>query len=616
MPLPLTSPATVPPRRARLSPSGGRLLLVAALLVAVALTVFKAPLLLRDSEERLRDHFIRLQLASAPLQAETRLALVDIDETSLAALGPWPWPRARLAELVDTLVADYRVRAVALDMVLPEPADGAGDQRLALLAEHGPLVLSVAFDFLPRQPALAVGQLPPAPAVSATGAPPLAASGYIANHPGLARARCTGNIGFLPDADGVLRRLPAAVHHAGSTYPALAQAMVHCAGGEPVAVPGQHSQWRLPWRPRAAYTAVTAADVLAHRLPMEQLAGRYIIIGSSALGLADRVATPLEAAVPGALVHAMAASALLDGSTPASAQGLALLWCLLLAVLALFILPRAPAWMGALLLLAAALAWLPLAARAIAAGAEFSLLAPLLMAFALLLVAVPFEWWQAQRNSRRIRAIFTHYVAPSVLDQLLDQPQADPLAPRLCDITVLIADMEDYTRHTARLDLPEAARLTRDFLDAITGPVLATGGTLDKYTGDGLVAFWGAPLPCAAPAGQAVHAARSMLAAITRFNQQRVSAGFAPVRLRIGIESGRALVGDLGTPFRSAYTAVGDCINFAAKLQEAARDHRADLLIGPGACQHLPGTALQPLGPIALRGSDAPVPVCTLAAGH
>lgn len=194
MPLPLTSPATVPPRRARLSPSGGRLLLVAALLVAVALTVFKAPLLLRDSEERLRDHFIRQQLASAPLRAETRLALVDIDETSLAALGPWPWPRARLAELVDTLVADYRVRAVALDMVLPEPADGEGDQRLALLAEHGPLVLSVAFDFMPRQPALAVGQLPPAPAVSAAGAPPLAASGYIANHPGLARARCTGNI--------------------------------------------------------------------------------------------------------------------------------------------------------------------------------------------------------------------------------------------------------------------------------------------------------------------------------------------------------------------------------------------------------------------------------------
>lgn len=607
-------PASTPANTS--APARLRLALIALVLLLAGLATFFPPSFLADAEERLRDHMLRRAASAAP---EDRLAIIDIDETSLAELGPWPWPRGRLADLVETLLADYRVPAVALDMVLPEPADPAGDRRLALLAEQGPLVLAVAFDFIPRQPPLAIGHLgagqPADPARSA-----LRATGHIANHAGLANARCLGNIGYQPGADGVLRSLPTNVRFQDRDYPSLAAALLACGAPAGTVPPpptftAADGRWRLTWRQSVAYLVIPAADILAARTPEKLLAGRRILVGASALGLADRVATPLEAASPGVLVHAVAASALLDeprGQGPWPGNRLALGFALALALLALWLLPRLPAWGGALTLLLGTLAWLPVAYRSVVSGAEFSLAAPVHVGLGLLILVVPFEWWQAQRANRRIVGLFSHYVSPAVLDELLNRSLADTLAPAQREITVLIADMEGYTGHVARLSLPEATRLTRDFLGILTHPVLETGGTLDKYTGDGLVAFWGAPLPSPDAPLRALAAARGMLDGMAEFNRRRTAAGAPPVRLRIGIESGSAIVGDLGTPFRSAYTAVGDCINFAAKLQEAARDQAADLLIGPGTSARLPVDIIEPVARLALRGGNQPVTVCTL----
>ena len=128
--------------------------------------------------------------------------------------------------------------------------------------------------------------------------------------------------------------------------------------------------------------------------------------------------------------------------------------------------------------------------------------------------------------------------------------------------------------------------------------------TLDRYSGDGLVAFWGAPLDCPEQADQAVSAALDMLDAIARFNVGWTAAGHAPVRVRIGIESGLALVGDLGTPFRSTYTAVGDCINFASRLEAAARDLPVSLVIGASARSRLKKHQTYPLTTLQVRGTE------------
>jgi adenylate cyclase len=172
-----------------------------------------------------------------------------------------------------------------------------------------------------------------------------------------------------------------------------------------------------------------------------------------------------------------------------------------------------------------------------------------------------------------------------------------------------VADMEGYTRATSSLTLEQAAELTKDFLACLTRPVLGWQGTLDKYTGDGLVAFWGAPLPCPDQADRAVSAALAILVEVEALNKRRAKDGLMPVQVRIGIESGSALVGDLGTAFRSTYTAVGDCINFASRLEAAARYLPTQLVIGPVARRQLVQHATKSLGEISLRDTSTTIEV-------
>ena len=165
------------------------------------------------ADEWLRDYFVRLHVSD---EAERRIVVVDIDEASLATAGPWPWPRARLAALLESLLSDYGARGVALDMVLSERADSDGDLRLAMLAQHGPVVLAQAFDYSSRSAPLRVGALAGGAPVS--GFPALVANGFVANHSGLAQATKVGNIGFVPDEDGMLRRLPMRTVFEGREY--------------------------------------------------------------------------------------------------------------------------------------------------------------------------------------------------------------------------------------------------------------------------------------------------------------------------------------------------------------------------------------------------------------
>ncbi|MDO9535725.1 MAG: CHASE2 domain-containing protein, partial [Bacillota bacterium] len=178
---------------------------IAVFAALVALATQLAPPGIAIFDELLRDPLLRL---TATPEAETRITVVDIDEASLAEIGPWPWPRERLADLVEILLGPLGTRGVALDMVLPEASDGPGDARLAALAAHAPLTLSVALDYLPRHPPLAQG-LPGKSRRWQDGETFVAATGYVGNHALFGAARCVGNIGFLPDADGAIRRLPA-----------------------------------------------------------------------------------------------------------------------------------------------------------------------------------------------------------------------------------------------------------------------------------------------------------------------------------------------------------------------------------------------------------------------
>ena len=585
---------------------------VAALLLCILPQWWAAPVSLHLGDEWLRDHFIQWQAVD---QHENRILAVDIDESSLAQL-PWPWPRSRLADLVEILLSQG-ARGVALDILQEKPADPAGDARLAMLARHGPLVLAQMFDYLPRPLPLRGGQLGggiPAP-LQPDDVP---ATGFIGNHEGLAQSSHFGNIGVLPDADGVLRRLPMTTWYQGRRYPALSRALLECCGGQP-APPLAGGAVRIPYRRTwAAYDVAKAVDVLAGRLPADKVAGRLVLIGSSSLSIGDRIATPLNASSAGLLVHAAMLSAQLDqqaGLAPAPWPGrwIAVLFGLTATLLTSYTLPRYSAATNTALLAGAALLWLALAYALAPHDPLLAPSAPLLALLFLLAVAVPFHWQLAQQRSRQLLGTLHQYVAKAVVDELLRSDLRDPLAPRLLQVTTLIADMEGYTTQVEALPLDEAARLTSAFLDCLTRPVLEQQGTLDKYTGDGLVAFWGAPLPNAQHADLALDAAQQILQEVAQLSERRIQRGLAPLRVRIGIESGAAMAGDYGSSFRSIYTAVGDSVNTASRLEQAARDFPHDVIIGEGTVQRATRHRFLHLGERLLRGKEKPIQLYTLA---
>lgn len=623
------------------------LLLILALLSGLAAFFFVA----RGSwsqavENGVRDAFLRV-LASP--DEDRRIGLVDIDEESLQRVGPWPWPRRELATLAEQLLSTYGARLVVFDLVLPEPAvgdDAVGDARLAALARERMLVSAQAFDYVARGQAVRTGV--PGGALRPGGAAIAAAlaTGHVAGFEALAAGGCVGNVGFAPDADGQIRRLPLLTRWNDRDYPTLALAAWLCArdAGERAGAgsglrigsgPGvaelswlsalpvdANGQWQLRFeRLPEAFAAVPAYSVLTGATLEVSLRGRIVLVGSSALGLSDRVATPIASSMAGVIVHASALRELFDAAAPgargwlagrigtaavpAASRAMAFAWLVLSTVFLWRVIARARRLRRIVAAFGIALGgWFVLTAWLVHGGRIVPVSAPLWSYVFLLLVQLPAEWSVAQARVRARTRLLSRYVARPVLDELLAQESEDPLTTRHAEISVLIADMQDYTRMTAFSTLEETAALTRQFLDCLTRPVLEGMGTLDKYTGDGLVAFWGAPLPVADHAERALRAALGIQAAVAHFNERRAARGDLPVRARIGLATGRALVGDLGTPFRSTYTAVGDVINLASRLQQAARDFEDDIVASREFADACPGAVFRPIGTISPRGLD------------
>ena len=569
-----------------------------ALLLAIAPSWPHTPDWMRWQELAWRDRLSRLTAQSQP---PARIVVVDIDEDSLQRIGSWPWQSDVLATMVEHLLAAGAER-VALDMVLTPAstqAEAAGAARLAAMASRGDLVLAQAFDFVQRQPPVTGGQ--PAGAVPANG-PAVAATGVLANPPALAgSARCVGNIGFVPDADGKLRRLPWRIQWHGQHYPSLAEALQAC-GAAPSLTPALDAQgfWHLAFRePADSWTSMPAWRVLM--TPMALPPHALVLVGSSALGLSDRVATPLHGSSPGVGVHAHALARLLQ-PVPPSPPDLALPALAMLGALLLFMrLHRARRlrqllWPALLLVLG----WLTLAAWHVAAGLPGGISGMANVFAVWLALAVPVEWAVVQRQLQARGRILSRYVSGSVLSEILDADEMDPLQPRRAQLTVLVADLEGYTTLSAQLPLESAASLTRQLLECMSQPVWQHRGTLDKYLGDGLLAFWGAPLASEDHADLAMEAAQAIVAAVTRHNEMHPEQ--PAVRVRVGVATGVALVGDLGTQRRSSYTAIGDCMNLASRLQEFAKGMPENIIACPETARRCARTLLAPLGVHGLRG--------------
>lgn len=565
----------------------------------------------------------------SPSGGTAGIALIDIDEVSIGRVEPWPWRRSRLADLVDKTIGVYEAKLAVLDVVLPDPRDPEGDSRILKLSQQRRLVLAQVFDFVDRDTPIISG-IPAGALVrpnineglSEGTKAAIPATGVVANHAGLRGAPCVGNIGFIPDSDGKLRRIVQRAEWDGFLYPSLSLAVISCAS-DPVSKISSRKSPLVDLRDREAllplrfdiapssFTVISAHEVLnsadqINPVLLNKLQDKIVIIGSSALGLSDRVSTPRSPSVSGMFVHAQALSEVMYPRLPfASVWSKLTTMVIQIAIVLAFVLAvvlsrSLTALLGFSVLIL--MFWFFVFFIQIDANNQH-LLTPALWGVGFLgLTLIPLEWSQARAQSRARAKILARYVSRPVLKDLLKEQNFDPLKPRSAEITVLVADMVSYSQTVAEQPLDGAATMTKEFLEAITEPIWSLRGTLDRYTGDGLIAFWGAPIAVPNHAELAVKAAIQMRTRIDELNQRNSHRGLPHVQVRIGVASGSAIVGDFGTDLRANYTAVGTCINMASRLEATAKTLGFSTIISESTAESISGGSLVLLGEYDIRG--------------
>lgn len=607
-----------------------------ALALAVAsLTVIAlhelAPNLHRSLEEGSGDPIWRLTSQRVESD-ERRVVIIDIDEGSLSRVGPWPWPREKVAALSDALDR-HGAQVQLMDIVFPEAREG--DARLADAQSRHPLHVGQIFDLSPD--GSRVGQLSGVADLPGClpGLP--VAGGYVANTAQLASR--AGHLTPVFDPDGSVRRIAPLICHQQRAYPALALLGLESLSHNPLRIVHEKGQgllsahaWlslpdlgiripvdsdgttRLGYRlPRRALTAISAADVLDDKVPAGLLRGAIVLVGATAFGIGDTVSTPLNANVPGVEVHAQFIAGLLDNTlpyTPRASLAFQLGFAVVagLALLALSQRQRVlPAYVVPLCGLGfAILAYGLHATLLLQAGYWLGWLAPALFALLAGLSLATAEFAVARLERERVYRNLCSYLPEQVAaDIALREPVGSIEAERR-EITVLFADLRNFSAYCEARSPEEAAGLLHAFFGIAHRLVQSHGGIVEEFVGDAIMAIWNAPKACPNHAERAMQAALDLVEEVSRLLPAEPPPGLEPLALGIGLETGNALVGSFGPVDRRTHTALGETITVASRLQAMTADLASPIVIGPGAAAQLPDARLISVGSFLLEGLQRP----------
>lgn len=626
------------------------------LIIVAALTMFRAsdPPVLKQIRDVTFDEYQRL----VPRSFEAvPVRVVDIDEASLREFGQWPWPRDRLAALVERL-SDMGAAAIAFDVIFAEPdrmsprnviqeVEGVdpslaaqlpdNDEIFAQSIEGKPVVLGFGLSNEGNYK-------PPVKAGFAfTGESPLSAPPHLNASTPLrprleANALGLGHVSLNPGSpSSVVRAVPLFLSDGEQFYPNLAIEALRVAQGAstyvlagapdragiitsakigdfvvPLTAAGEIWLYVTPNRAeryvsarKVLATGGVASDVAA------QIEGSIIFVGTSAVGLQDIRTTALGENVPGVSLQAQTVEQILSGrylSRPDWADGLEILSIavlgFLLVIITTFVSPAVALVCGlAITAMALAASWFSF----LYAGLLFDPLAPIISGSITHFAATSFRILVIDRERREVRRAFGHYLSPSLLHRIEHTPDALKLGGDERELTMMFVDVRNFTEISERLTPTAVVQFLNTLLDALSRHVVGNEGTLDKFIGDSIMAFWNAPVDVSDHAAKALRAALAMRETLAELNA-RDAFGFGSaeqVRIGIGIHTGLACVGNMGAKTRFNYSAVGDAVNVAARLESCCKDVGFDILISDSTARMQSGAALLEAGAVPLKGKSS-----------
>jgi adenylate cyclase len=604
-----------------------------------------------------------------PRQTVARpVAIVDIDETSLKEVGQWPWPRTIVADLI-TQLTQLGAVAIAFDVIFAEPdrmspaiaatsfrdLDEETRHKLQNLPSNDE-VLAEAI----RRARVVVGQVGSAVPAPETGSAPrtgfavrgpdpsaflVTFAGLLRNLPPIEQAAAgRGVFSILPEGDGIIRRVPMIMQAQGAMMPALSMELLRVvtgfgailvrtdeAGVQSVAVPGlelptdQNGRLWVHFNRHDRGRYVSANDVLQGRVPRDSVEGKLVLIGTSAAGLLDVKTTPVAAAMPGVEVHAQILESALANSLltyPNYAIGAELVVAVLVGLAIIIVAPMLRAStviaLGAVVVAALiGVSWY--------LYSQYNLLIdftyPLLASGFVYLTLIFINYFQEQKQRQQIRAAFGYYLSPALVEQLASSPEKLVLGGEERRMTILFSDVRGFTTISEHYkhDPQGLTRLMNRFLTPLTNAIIERNGTIDKYIGDAIMAFWNAPLDDAQQEINACEAALEMLARADMLNQEfkreadQNGGKYMPLRVGIGLNTGPCVVGNMGSDFRFNYSVLGDTVNVASRLEARTKDYRIPIIIGEATAQKAKEKfATMEIDRIQVKGKTEPETVFTV----
>lgn len=615
-----------------------------------------------------------------PRPADERVAIVAVDAASIDRLGRWPWPRTCVASLIDRLSA-AGARVVGLDVVFSEPTrsppgvdlSGEDEALAAALDRSGSAVLGYFFRREPRaagapapEPAFDPGSTPracysppPAPADPA----PLAGWSFQrvlgGGFPVPERPQVEPNLPLFVEAaaaqgffsherrEGVQRHYELVNAHDGGYYPALALAAVAeylgsdlelrpYQGGLPEIRLGERRVkadelgrlWINYRGPAGSFATHPAAAVLAGEVGRAELADKLVFVGATETGIGDVAATPFGAEIPGVEMHATAADNLLNGRylhDTAVQYGVSLAALLLIGpLIGLLVASFERHLTASLAAIGLVLAW-PAVCHLVfrAAGWHLQVVPPVLAGGIALVGVLRLQVGAVERRARHIRRTFQRYVSAAVVEEMLADPDREPqLGGESRELTVLFSDIRGFTTLAEGLSPEDVVRLLNQFFTPMTRLVLDAGGTLDKYMGDALMAFFGAPVAQPDHARRACTAALAMRAELGRLNRWWVAEGRLPAAaelgIGIGLNSGPMSVGNMGSDDVFDYTVIGDNVNLGSRIEGLNKPYGTDILTSGETARQAgrDGFLFRELDRVRVKGKREPVTLFELLAAH
>lgn len=659
------------PRRARRLARrfGWARALCVALMFGLALLRIADPPLIEEIRVRTFDTY---QVIQPRIKAVRPVVIIDIDEKSLSKYGQWPWPRTRLAELLDRLKASG-AGVIAFDIAFPErdrmspplAADGiAGlddDTRNKLRAL--PDSDEVFADAIRRsRVVLGEGGRPVADAqldstLPLTGLATLGGDPrpFMVDFPGLVRnlptlekaAAGRGLFTIRVERDGIVRRVPVMMLAQGEAMPSLSFEMLRVATGtdtifiktdragiRSIAVKGleiptdRNGQVWVHFARHDPEIYISAADILDGAVAPERLARRLVLIGTSSVGLLDVKTTPVDPVMPGVELHAQVIESVLTQQVLAQPNygiGAELCIAFILGIAVIWLAPLfGPITLVALGAFFAALlvgtSWLFYTQYRLLIDFTYPLLSTTLIY--LVLIFANFVREQAQR--RRIRSAFSRYLSPSLVEELAQSPEKLVLGGEERVMTIMFSDIRGFTTiaETYKNNPKGLTVLMNRFLTPLTNAILNKKGTIDKYMGDAIMAFWNAPLDDAAHQINACSAALDMIDCLDALNAEReaeaASGGhvYIPLRVGIGLNTGACVVGNIGSDLRFDYSVLGDGVNVASRLEGLSKQYGFPIIAGASTAEAVRGVfAMLELDFVMVKGKTEPEVIYAIA-GH